>query len=126
MGIGLAITLTLPLVFIYCMGSDYGLHLAYACQRGADTEEVFRTTGKAILFSFLTTFGAFALFTRVSDLAGRRTMIGTTVAIGIIFVVTLLLIPMFYPTKKRTRAAERAPLAMPSTREAPVVFEGSN
>lgn len=105
LGVGLAITLTLPLVFIYAIGSDYGLHLVLNAQETKDTEETFRTTGKAILFSAITTFGAFLIFTQMSNLAVRRTMIGTAAAIPVILIVTVLVVPLLYPVKKK-RAEE--------------------
>ena len=103
MGIGLAISLTLPLIFIYCMGSDYGLHLALRCKRSKDTFVTFEGVGKGVLYSFVTTFGAFLVFTQISDLAGRRSMIATTLAIGIVFLVTLAIVPVVYPVKKGQR-----------------------
>ncbi|HLE96156.1 MAG TPA: hypothetical protein VI997_02195, partial [Candidatus Thermoplasmatota archaeon] len=99
-GIGLAITLTLPIIFISAIGSDYALHLATSVRGSKDLLETFRTTGKAILFSFVTTFGAFLIYTQVSNLAVRRTMIATTIATVIIFAATLLIVPMMYGTKK--------------------------
>ncbi|HVL49340.1 MAG TPA: MMPL family transporter [Candidatus Thermoplasmatota archaeon] len=116
LGIGMAITLALPLIFIFAMGSDYSLHLAMAAQKGDDTEEVFQTTGKAILFSFVTTAGSFAIFTQMSDLAVRKTMVGTTVAIFLIFLLTVLIVPTFFPARRaaRPRRVEvKAPPAPP-------------
>ncbi|HWG89677.1 MAG TPA: MMPL family transporter [Candidatus Thermoplasmatota archaeon] len=107
-GIGLAITLTLPLIFIFAIGSDYGLHLALSCEESKDPEETFLTTGKAILFSAITTLGAFLIFTQMSNVAVRRTMIATSLAICVIFFTTMLLVPLFYPVKKRKRAAVTA------------------
>ena len=100
-GIGLAINLTLPLVFIFCMGSDYGLHLAMRCRRTKDTYATFEGVGKGVLFSFLTTWGAFLVFTQISDLAGRRGMIATAIAIAVVFLTTLLVVPIFYPVRKK-------------------------
>lgn len=107
MGIGLAISLTLPLIFIYCMGSDYGLHLALRCKKSKDTFLTFEGVGKGVLYSFVTTFGAFLVFTQISDLAGRRSMIATTIAIGIVFLVTLAIVPVVYPVKRHQRKGER-------------------
>jgi len=104
--IGLAINLTLPLVFIFCMGSDYGLHLTLRCRRTKDTYATFEGVGKGVLYSFLTTWGSFLIFTQISDLAGRRGMVATAIAIAVVFLTTLLVIPVFYPVKKKQ--AERA------------------
>lgn len=105
--IGLAITLTLPLIFIFAMGSDYGLHLSMRCKKTKDTYETFEGVGKGVLFSFITTFGSFLIFTQVSDLAGRRSMIATSIAIAVVFLVTLALIPIIFPVKKHQRKGER-------------------
>lgn len=99
--IGLAINLTLPLVFIFAMGSDYGLHLAMRCKKTGDTWATFEGVGKGVLYSFITTFGSFLIFTQISDLAGRRGMIATAIAIGVVFLTTLLIVPIFYPVKKK-------------------------
>ncbi|HWG89976.1 MAG TPA: MMPL family transporter [Candidatus Thermoplasmatota archaeon] len=106
LGVGLSIALTLPLIFIFAMGSDYGLHLCLACRSGGDTSRVFERTGKAILYSFITTLGSFVIFTQVSNLAIQRTMIATSAAIVVIFLATVLLIPLFYPAKKAPPPAE--------------------
>lgn len=118
-GVGLAITLTLPLVFIYAIGSDYGLHLVLGTMATRNTEETFRTTGKAILFSGITTFGAFLIYTQMSNLAVRRTMIATAAAIPIIFLVTLLVVPLLYPVRKGDKGP--APEALPPPEPPPEV-----
>ena len=99
--IGLAINLTLPLIFIYCIGSDYALHLSLRCKRTQDPYLAFEGVGKGVLFSFLTTWGSFLIFTQISDLAGRRAMVATSIAIAVAFVATLLVVPLFYPVKKK-------------------------
>ena len=98
--IGLAINLTLPIIFIFAMGSDYGLHLAMRCKRTNDTHATFEGVGKGVLFSFITTWGSFLIFTQISDLAGRRGMIATAIAIGVVFLTTLLVVPLFFPVRK--------------------------
>ena len=98
--IGLAISLTLPLIFISAMGSDYALHLAMRCSKSKNPRETFEGVGKGVLFSFITTVGAFLIFTRISDLAGRRSIIATCLAIGVVFVTTLVIVPILYPIKK--------------------------
>lgn len=119
--IGLAISLTMPLVFIAAVGSDYGLHLALRCHRTKDTYGAFEGVGKGVLFSFVTVLGSFFIFTRISDLAGRRSMVATAIAITVCFVATLLIVPIFYPVKKeaaRGRGGEPEPLV--ETRQVPV------
>ena len=98
--IGLAISLTLPLIFISAMGSDYALHLSLRASRTKNPRETFEGVGKGVLFSFVTTFGAFVIFTRISDLAGRRSIVATCLAIAVVFVVTLLIVPLIYPIKR--------------------------
>ncbi len=94
--IGLAITLMLPVVFIFNIGTDYVVHLVWNMKKVGDYREVWETTGKAILFSAITTAGAFAVFIWLQNVAVSRTMIATTVAIGIIFLVTIMVLPIFY------------------------------
>lgn len=101
--IGLAISLTLPLIFISAMGSDYALHLAMRCSQSKDTRETFESVGKGVLFSFITTFGAFVIFTRISDLAGRRSIVATCLAIAVVFVVSLVTVPIIYPIKRKRK-----------------------
>lgn len=105
--IGLAITLMLPLVFIFNIGTDYAVHIIWNLKQVGDAREVFETTGKAILFSAITTAGAFAIFTYIRNVAVSRTMIATTIAIFVIFAATMLVIPMFY--KVQAKDAPRAP-----------------
>ena len=95
--VGMAITLVIPLVFIIALGSDYSVHMIWSFYRVGNVREVFRTTGKAILFSWVTTVGPFLIFIGIQDLSVRKTMIATALAITIIFVVTMLVIPSFYP-----------------------------
>lgn len=117
--IGLAINLTLPLIFIFCMGSDYGLHLAMRCRRTKDTYATFEGVGKGVLYSFITTWGSFLVFTQISDLAGRRGMVATAIAIAVVFITTLLLVPIFFPVKKKD--TERAAMSGGGERNVPIV-----
>lgn len=98
--IGLAITLMLPVVFIFNIGTDYVVHLVWNMKKVGDNRFVWETTGKAILFSAITTAGAFAVFIWLQNVAVSRTMVATTVSIGIIFLVTLLVLPIFYKVLK--------------------------
>lgn len=111
LGIGLAITLALPLVFIYAIGSDYGLHLVLSTEATKDPADTYRTTGKAILVSAITTFGAFLIYTQISNLAVRRTMIATSAAIVVIFVTTMLIVPLLYPPARKKDNEGPAPVA---------------
>ncbi len=102
-GVGLAITLMLPLVFIFNIGTDYAVHIIWNLKQVDSAREVFETTGKAILFSGITTAGAFAFFILIQNVAVSRTMIATTLAIFVIFIATMLFIPIFYPVEAKTK-----------------------
>ncbi|PKK85813.1 MAG: hypothetical protein CVT48_03865 [Thermoplasmata archaeon HGW-Thermoplasmata-1] len=96
LGIGLAITLVLPMVFIFNIGTDYAVHLIWNIKQVGDARKVFANVGKAIFFSALTTIGAFALFTRVQNVAMQKTMLATAVAIGVIFFATIVVVALTY------------------------------
>ncbi len=108
--IGLAITLMLPAVFITSIGSDYAVHMTWNMVRNPDREEVYGVVGKAILFSAITTIGAFLVFTQTQNVAAAQAMLATVIAIGIIFLATLLIMPLFYPL---TETEEDEPEADP-------------
>ncbi|MBI2077001.1 MAG: MMPL family transporter [Euryarchaeota archaeon] len=101
LGIGMAITLVIPIVFIIALGTDYSVHLIWSFKRAGNVREVFRTTGKSILFSWLTTIGPFLIFVFIQDLSVRKTMLATALAITIIFFVTIMTVPVFYPLEPR-------------------------
>ncbi len=113
LGIGMAITLVIPIVFIIALGSDYTVHLIWSFKKVGSVREVFRTTGKAILFSWVTTIGPFLIFIGIQDLSVRKTMVATALAITIIFVATLLIVPIFYPPESLSPpgAEEDVPVA---------------
>jgi len=102
--IGLAITLVLPLIFISAIGTDYAVHLVWSIKQTGDAREVWRTTGKAILFSWITTVGPYLIFVGIQDLSVRKTMVATVLAITIIFIVTLLVIPSLYRVRGKHEA----------------------
>jgi predicted RND superfamily exporter protein len=95
-GIGLAITLVLPMAFIIAIGTDYGIHFMWNIKQTGNAREVFESTGKAVLFSAITTTGAFTFFILLQNVAVARTMLATTIAFVIIFVVTLLTVPAYF------------------------------
>lgn len=109
--IGMAITLVIPTIFIISLGTDYTVHLIWSFIKVGNVREVFRTTGKAIFFSWVTTIGPFLIFTGIQDLSVRKTMIATALAITIIFLATLLIVPIFYPV--REGVAEPTPAGHP-------------
>ncbi len=116
LNIGLAITLMLPLVFIFNIGTDYAVHIIWSLKKVGDAREVFETTGKAILFSAITTAGAFAIFTFIRNVAVSRTMIATTLSIFVIFAATMLVIPIFYKVMARGEISKDEPPVVKATR----------
>lgn len=100
-GIGLAITLTLPIAFIVAIGTDYALHFMWNIKQTGNAREVFESTGKAVLFSFITTTGAFVFFIFLQNVAVSRTMVATTVAFFVIFIVTMLTVPAFFKVHEK-------------------------
>ena len=101
LNIGLAITLMLPLVFIFNIGTDYVVHIMWNIRQIGDTREVFATVGKAIFFSAFTTAGAFAFFIFIQNVAVSRTMVATTLSIFIIFIATMMVVPSFYKVRAK-------------------------
>lgn len=115
--IGLAITLMLPIVFIFNIGTDYVVHMIWNIKKVGNSREVFATTGKAILFSAITTAGAFAIFAFIQNVAVSRTMIATTVAIGVIFIATMLVVPIFYKVLAPEAVETETTLVAPKRRK---------
>ncbi len=112
--IGLAITLMLPVVFIFNIGTDYAVHIIWNQRQVGNSRTVFETTGKAILFSAITTAGAFAFFIAIQNVAVSRTMIATTASILVIFLATMLIIPVFYPVYHKGWKPPEKPSVAPS------------
>ena len=92
------------------------MQLALGCMRSRDTRVNFEGVGKGVLYSFVTTFGAFLIFTQISDLAGRRSMIATSIAIGVVFLVTMALVPLVYPVRKEQQGREGRNVPLVETR----------
>ncbi len=114
--VGLAITLMLPIVFIFNIGTDYAVHMIWNLKQVDDAREVWGTTGKAILFSAITTAGAFAVFTFIRNVAVSRTMLATTLSIGVIFTATMLVIPIFYKVMKSGTSVPEESVETPPAR----------
>jgi predicted RND superfamily exporter protein len=100
-GIGLAITLVLPMAFIIAIGTDYGIHFMWNIKQTGNAREVFESTGKAVLFSAITVTGAFMFFILVQDVAVSRTMVATALSFVVIFVVTLITVPIFFRVREK-------------------------
>ncbi len=88
--------LILPIIFITSIGSDYAAHLSWNILKTGRPSETYRTTGKAILFSAITDFGAFFIFSFSYLLGVRSQALATSLAILAIFVVTMLIVPLFF------------------------------
>ncbi len=98
--IGLSVTLMLPAVFIMCMGSDYSVHLVWNIMQTKDPKEVYGSTGKAVLYSAITTLGAFAIFSWMTSIVSARAMLAVVIAIVAIYVCTILVVPIIYHEKE--------------------------
>lgn len=110
MGIGLSVGLMLPLVFIMAIGSDDAIHLIWNMELTDDRRKVYRFVGQAVLLTSVTTFIAFAIFSRQTDQLVTRTLLATAVAVVMMWVATMLVVPIFYPPErlKKTRLAATA------------------
>ncbi len=100
MGIGLSVGLMLPLVFIMAIGSDDAIHLIWNMELSPDRRKVYRFVGQAVLLTSITTFIAFSIFSRQTDLLVTRTLLATTAAVAVMWVATMLVVPIFYPPHK--------------------------
>lgn len=94
--IEVSILLIVPIVFITSIGSDYAAHLIWNILKTGRPSEVYRTTGKGIFYSAVTDFGAFAIFSFSYLLGVADQALATSVAILIIFTVTMLIVPLFF------------------------------
>lgn len=103
LGLGLAITLVLPLVFISAVGSDYAVHMAWNIHQVGDPRRVYAVVGKAVVFSALTSVGAFALFTQTQNVPMGRTMLASSVAFALSFVGTVIVLALVYPFPRAER-----------------------
>ncbi|PKK85978.1 MAG: hypothetical protein CVT48_03055 [Thermoplasmata archaeon HGW-Thermoplasmata-1] len=111
-GIGLSVTLMLPLIFIICLGSDYAVHLIWNIEQSGNAADCYNYVGKAIFFSALTTFGAFCIFSAIADLMVQKAMFATALAILITFLATMCVVPLFYPIGKIKGKNETASFAV--------------
>ncbi len=116
-GILVGIGMIVPIIFITSIGSDYAAHLSWNILKTGRPRQIYETTGKAILFSTLTDFGAFFIFS-FSYLQGVRSQaLATSLAILAIFVVTMLVVPLFFNREPGVVQAARK-LAAKTTKQA--------
>ena len=95
-GIYISVFLIFPVVFIVSIGSDYAVHLVLgvlgAEERGAG--EVYARTGKAVLFSVLTTSSVFFLFATMYLVSVTQVMLSVGLAVVATFLGTVLVVPL--------------------------------
>ncbi len=94
--IDLAFIFMIPIAFITSLGSDYAVHLTWNLEKQKDAKFVFRTVGKAIVYSGFTTAVSFWIFTRGSIRGSYEMFEAAVIAIVLMTVVTLVCIPLFY------------------------------
>jgi predicted RND superfamily exporter protein len=93
--------LIIPIIFITSIAPDYADHLIWNSYKTGDVEYTFSTTGKAILFSAITDFGAFFIFTFAYIKAFvAQPMAATSICIAIMFFLVLMLIPTILTKKE--------------------------
>ncbi|PKK85977.1 MAG: hypothetical protein CVT48_03050 [Thermoplasmata archaeon HGW-Thermoplasmata-1] len=107
-GIGLSVTMMLPLIFIIALGSDYAVHLIWNMEHSGNREDCYGYVGKAVFFSALTDFGAFIIFANITDMMVQKAMMATAIAILITFIATMIVVPMFYPLRDKVSGQSRA------------------
>ena len=96
-GIKASLTLMLPTVFLISVGSDYAIQYVWNYKQIGDMREVYASTGKANLYVVLATVIAFLLFVPMKLVLSSQGALAAALAIVTIFVVTTLLVPLFYP-----------------------------
>ncbi len=114
LGVGLSVGLMLPLVFIMAIGSDDAIHLIWNAEQTGDHNRVYRYVGKAVTLTTITTLVAFMIFSFQTDLLVRRTLLATAVAVGVMWVATMLVVPLFYPPTEDVEVRRRT---RPSTQQ---------
>lgn len=122
MGAGLSVGLMLPLVFIMAIGSDDAIHLIWNIHRTQDPARVYRFVGKAVTLTTVTTIVAFLIFSVQTDLLVRRTLLATAAAVGVMWVATVLVVPLFYPVPEEPRPRPARPAR--TVAEAPIIRVG--
>ncbi|MGB1697831.1 MAG: efflux RND transporter permease subunit, partial [Thermoplasmatota archaeon] len=99
--VGLSVGLMLPMVFIMAIGTDDAIHLIWNMELTENQNKVYRFVGKAVLLTSVTTLVAFGLFSFQTDLLVRKTLIATAVAVVVMWLSTMLIVPLFYPPSMR-------------------------
>ncbi len=94
--IDLAFIFMIPIAFITSLGSDYAVHLTWNLEQQPNAKFVFRTVGKAILYSGFTTAVSFFIFTRGAIRGSYEMFEAAVIAIILMTVVTLMCVPLYY------------------------------
>lgn len=103
-GIFISIFLLFPLVFVVCIGSDFGVHLVWRLSRGEERASVWRGTGRAIALSAATTGSVFALFSTMRLVSAAQVMEAVALAVAAVFAATVILVPAVYGENARDAA----------------------
>ncbi len=112
--IGLSVGLMLPLVFIMAIGTDDAVHLIWNMERTHDRRRVYRFVGQAVLLTSVTTFVAFSIFSRQTDVLVTRTLLATAMAVILMWVATMMVVPLFYPVPEAAVDRDRVPSGAPA------------
>lgn len=125
-GVGLSVGLMLPMVFIMAIGTDDAVHLIWNMELSEDRNKVYRFVGKAVLLTSITTFVAFGLFAQQTDLLVTRTLLATAAAVMVMWLATMLIVPLFYPPTPMQRPVHMDRPARPiAARVAPTAKDTS-
>ncbi len=96
----ISLTMILPIVFITSIGADYTCHLTWNILKTGSVKYAFSSTGKAVMFSALTSFGAFLFFgfSHIDEFVATP-MVATSIALAIMFATTLLVVPVIFSSE---------------------------
>jgi predicted RND superfamily exporter protein len=117
-----SLTLMLPTVFLISVGSDYAIQYVWNFKQVGNMRDVYVSTGKANLYVVAATVIAFLLFVPMKLVLSSQGALAAALAIVTIFVVTTLLVPLFYPLGDAVQADNEATLE-PAEATPPLVAE---
>lgn len=105
--IDLAFIFLIPIAFITSLGSDYAVHLVYNLQQNSNKMFVYKTVGKAVVFSAFTTVVSFFIFTRGAIRGSYEMFQAAVLAIILMTVLTCMCVPLvFHGYKPKVDADE--------------------
>jgi predicted RND superfamily exporter protein len=113
-GIKASLTLMLPTVFLISVGSDYAIQYVWNYRQQGDMARVYGSTGKANLYVVAATVLAFLLFVPMKLVLSSQGALAAALAILVIFTVTTLLVPLFYPEGKHRWTYQHPPAPPPA------------